>query len=400
MLIRFAFSNFRSFLDRTEVNWLFDGNVPASVWSTQAATGERASTVMTVIGANASGKTSLLRAILFLNWFAGDSFAGNPAAPLPLEPHVDALREPSEFEVDWLLDGRVWRYTLRCTPQRVLREDLYVRHKQTRRMRYIFQREWNEAKGAYRIKQQEFDFAATEALKTRPNASLLSTAAQYGVPLAQKLVKNRVWSNVNRMGRLNIEQQVFKAAGHFFQALSQRERAVELLRSWDLGLSNVEMHEMRVPIPEGMSEGAPEKLWYPFGKHKLRSGQTVELPFALESSGTQSAFVLLHHLLPVLEQGGLAVIDEFESDLHPHMLEPILSLFADKHTNPHGAQLLFTCHAVEVLNILHKSQVMLVEKDEHNESSAWRLDSVQGIRSDDNFYAKYMAGAYGAVPQL
>ena len=55
---------------------------------------------------------------------------------------------------------------------------------------------------------------------------------------------------------------------------------------------------------------------------------------------------------------------------------------------------------MEVLNIVHKAQVMLVEKNTHNESSAWRLDSVEGIRSDDNFYAKYMAGAYGAVPQL
>ena len=125
-----------------------------------------------------------------------------------------------------------------------------------------------------------------------------------------------------------------------------------------------------------------------------------ELPFAMESSGTQGAFILLGRLLPVLAAGGLAVIDEFENDLHPHMLEPILDLFANPATNPHRAQLLFTCHAIEVLNILHKSQVMLVEKDVNNESSAWRLDSVEGIRSDDNFYAKYMAGAYGAVPQL
>lgn len=94
------------------------------------------------------------------------------------------------------------------------------------------------------------------------------------------------------------------------------------------------------------------------------------------------------------------MIDEFENDLHPHMLEPILNLFASTSTNPHGAQLLFTSHALEVLNIVHKSQVMLVEKNEFNESSSWRLDSVAGIRNDDNFYAKYMAGAYGAVPQL
>ena len=129
-----------------------------------------------------------------------------------------------------------------------------------------------------------------------------------------------------------------------------------------------------------------------------------QTPLTLDASAVtqldSAGLVLLHRLLPVLERGGLAVIDEFENDLHPHMLEPILGLFADDRTNPHGAQLLFTCHAMEVLNILHKSQVMLVEKDENNESTAWRLDSVEGIRSDDNFYAKYMAGAYGAVPQL
>ena len=120
----------------------------------------------------------------------------------------------------------------------------------------------------------------------------------------------------------------------------------------------------------------------------------------LESNGTQSALVLLSKLLPALAGGGLAVIDEFENDLHPLMLEPLMELFASPSTNPHAAQLLFTCHAVEVLNLVHKSQVMLVEKDENNQSTAWRLDSVSGVRNDDNLYAKYMAGAYGAVPQL
>jgi len=33
-------------------------------------------------------------------------------------------------------------------------------------------------------------------------------------------------------------------------------------------------------------------------------------------------------------------------------------------------------------------------------SEAWRLDSIKGLRADDNLYAKYMAGAYGAIPQV
>jgi predicted ATPase len=134
-----------------------------------------------------------------------------------------------------------------------------------------------------------------------------------------------------------------------------------------------------------------QKVWVPFGKHKSKATE-FQLPFTLESSGTQGAFVLLSRLLHTLEIGGLAVIDEFENDLHPHMLEPILELFANPATNPHQAQLLFTCHAIEVLNLVHKSQVILVQKNEDCESTACRLDAVEGIRNDDNYYAnKWLA---------
>ena len=136
-----------------------------------------------------------------------------------------------------------------------------------------------------------------------------------------------------------------------------------------------------------------------YGVHKGRTG-----PFRLglhqESSGMVALFLLLAKLLPVLRKGGVAVIDELESDLHPLMLEPVLNLFFDERTNPHKAQLLFTCHAAEVLKHLHKSQVLLVEKNAHSESEAWRLDSVKDVRADDNLYAKYLAGAYSAVPEF
>ncbi len=55
--------------------------------------------------------------------------------------------------------------------------------------------------------------------------------------------------------------------------------------------------------------------------------------------------------------------------------------------------------AAGVPRLLQKSQVVLVEKD-GLESEAWRLDSMEGVRSDENRVAKYLAGAYGAVPRL
>lgn len=394
MLHRFAFSNFQSFRERAEVSWLLDRKVPASVWSHPAGSGERVSTVMAVIGPNASGKTALLKPILFLDWFMRHSFGADPHQDLPLYAHATAASEPTEFEVDADVDGRLMRYTVRCTAERVLHEALYARHE---RMRYVFVRDWNADTQSYDIKQQDFGFAPAEARKVRANASLIATAAQYGVPLAMRLQQSHVTSNIYQFGRMvNDANQLMAAAAHFAGNESQRRDMVQLLASWDFGLSDVQMREMESVLPDGKKT----TFWLPFGVHGTANGDSFELPFPLESSGTQGALMLLHRLLPVLQSGGLAVIDEFENDLHPHMLEPILDLFANPRTNPRGAQLLFTCHAMEVLNTVHKSQVMLVEKDAHNESSAWRLDSVDGIRSDDNFYAKYMAGAYGAVPQL
>lgn len=394
MLHRYAFSNFQSFRERAEVSWLLDRKVPEAVWSRQAGSGERLSTVMAVIGPNASGKTALLKPILFLDWFMRHSFVADPAQALPFSPHAAATSEPSEFEVETDVDGRLMRYTLRCTPERVLHEALYARHE---RMRYVFVRDWNEATQRYDIKQQDFGFAPAEARKVRSNASLIATAAQYGVPLALRLVNSHVTSNIHQFGRMvNDSNQLAAAAAHFAGDALQHQHLVRLLSAWDLGLTDVQVREMETVLPDGKKD----KFWLPFGIHRAAGGSVFELPFPLESSGTQGAFMLLHRLLPVLQSGGLAVIDEFENDLHPHMLEPILDLFASPTTNPNGGQLLFTCHAMEVLNLVHKSQVMLVEKAATNESSTWRLDSVEGIRSDDNFYAKYMAGAYGAVPQL
>jgi hypothetical protein len=43
---------------------------------------------------------------------------------------------------------------------------------------------------------------------------------------------------------------------------------------------------------------------------------------------------------------------------------------------------------------------MLVEKNADCESTALRLDQISGVRSDVSLYGKYMAGAFGAVPNL
>lgn len=393
MLHKYSFANFQSFLDKVEVDLTLNKKTHLTDWMCEAATGERLSKLLAVIGPNGGGKTALLKPLAFLDWFVSQSFQElGPHSTILITPHFSATNRPSEFEIEVDFDGRLWRYVLRCTGQRVIHEALYQKRE---RFNYVFIRDWNEASNTYTIKQQDFGFTPKEAAKVRQNTSLISTAAQYGVPLAVRIVGRPVFTNVNLFGRIPTDQVLFDTAEHFFINPTQQAQMERLLASWDFGLSGITLQQVSAPA----SEDTNKKIWMPFGKH-TNNGADYSIPFLYESSGTQSAFVLLSRLLPALASGGLAVIDEFENDLHPHMLAPILELFANSSTNPHNAQLLFTCHAIEVLNLIHKSQVMLVQKNQDCESTAYRLDSVEGIRNDDNFYAKYMAGAYGAVPEL
>jgi len=405
MLHSYTVKNSLSFKERTEVSFRLTQKASSRGWDEESTTGHRLATAMAVVGPNGAGKTSLIKPLAFLSWFITNSFLqSQPAAPIPIKPHFSTPNEPVEFEIEADdVSGILWRYVLKATPERVLHEAVYRKpNKKGAKFSYVFVRDWDEAEQQYSIKQDGFGLNPAEAKKVRQNASLISTAAQYGVELAQHLVGARISTNLLQVGRLYTDT-VFAAATMFFHGNEVlREKMEALLRSWDLGLSGVSIRKIDFPLnpeiklPEGAS---PPAQFIPFGVHTLKDGSRHELPMMEESSGTKTAFVTLWYLLNVLSTGGIAVIDELESDMHPHMIEPLLELFASSATNPLKAQIIFTSHSVEVMNLLGKSQVFLVEKADC-ESESWRLDSMEGVRSQDNLYAKYMSGAYGAVPQL
>jgi hypothetical protein len=128
--------------------------------------------------------------------------------------------------------------------------------------------------------------------------------------------------------------------------------------------------------------------------------QKFDLSLENESSGTMQLLILLKHILVVLENGGIAVIDEFDSSLHPDMVHELIGLFTDAAANPKRGQLLFSTHNQRILAQLDKYQIVLTEKNDQGATEAWRLDEIKGVRSDDNYYTKYMSGAYGATPKI
>jgi uncharacterized protein len=399
MLHSYAFSNHRSFLGRVEVSFTLTEKDAVNGWDAESTvSGQRLTTAMAVIGPNASGKTALLQPLAFLAWFIRGSFGAAPDGPVPVVPHFRGANIPSDYEVitDGIEQGTLLRYSLRATTAHVISESL---ERKLRRGQWntIFRRERTN-EGKYRIEQDGFGMDQTQAENVRPNVSLISWAAQYGVTFAQRLTEFVLTTNVNIVGRTSWphDDNMGASVTRFFaENEAMRVRMRDILAKWDLGLSDVEFQQIENVSPSGEKK----KDWLALGVHRDDHDQRYVLPFGYESSGTKAAYLLLGVFLPVLERGGVIAYDELESDLHPHMVEPLLDLFSNPETNPHKAQIIFTCHAVEVLRSLQKSQVMLVEKD-GLESQAWRLDSMEGVRIDDNRVAKYLAGAYGAVPRL
>lgn len=405
MLHEFSLKNFYSFADEATVSFCVGQHAPDNTLFVDTPSGERISKMLTVIGPNASGKTNLLKGLAFLRWFMLSSFRVlEPKDDIPVDAFA-FTEKPSDtmsFRLTFELESGVYRYEIEIKENRVVRERL--ERMTNRNYNYLFKREWNDAARVTEIKEQQLDFDV-EVVKSlvRDNCSLLSVLRQTeNKKLADVFAYlDSLLSNVNRLGRdpahVSPMDLVFNAAEYFFDHPKLKKIAERLLtEKLDLGLSGIEIKKKEIP---GADQKKSSTLFYPYGIHTI-GGEQYGLPLIAESSGTQHSFVLLHLLLPILQTGGVAIIDEFEVNLHPQMISPILDLFLDAETNPKNAQLLFSTHSIEVLRKLDKTQVLLVEKDDHCRSHVCRLDEIKGVRRDVDLYAKYMSGAFGALPRI
>lgn len=394
MIKSLRFSNFYSFAEGTQVDFSLGKKPTPSGFDIELADC-RLNKVIAVVGANGSGKTQLIKSLAFLKWFICDSFLqGDPDTGIAYSPHMLRPEEDTCLEVDFLLQGVEHRYQLVMNAGRVVSEVLL--NKTSTQFSYLFRRE--RSGEGFTFKQKGFPFPKSQAQGLRSNASLLAAAHSYDIKEARPFIEyfRRVVSNVASTGRHHFQQvALFSSAENYERSPTIKARMVEAMPGLDLGLSGVDIRPLDITAEDGKST----RVYMPFGQHRSSDGRTFELSFFEESSGTQSTFVLLERLLTALEHGGLAVIDEIDNDLHPHLMPRILDWFRFEHSNPHQAQLIFTCHTPELLNLLQKHQVYLCEKQDQC-STAWRLDEVVGLRADDNLYAKYMAGALGGVPEL
>ncbi|MCD4694226.1 ATP-binding protein [bacterium] len=404
MIHSFSCKNFYSFKDLTTIDFTVNEKAPQNDGYFKAGSDIRLSKIETVIGPNASGKTNLLKILPFLKWLIVNSFNAPPNSPLPIKPFLfgNNKNEASELSVDFEIDGNIYCYKFTLNEKQILSEEIYVKNKTTEKVtsKKVFSRVWDEKGNKYELNDKMFNLPKGYESLMRTNASIVSVASRFEHKQSLDFFNywQKIETNVVEAGWIgdhllpNTNQQLIDAFDFFSEEKNAhiKAEAEKLLSQFDLGLDSFEIEKEKKENKLNINV----RVAHTFGSEK------EYIPMQYESSGTKQLFVLLKTILLVLANGSVAILDEFDVNLHPEVVLALFDLFMQPETNPNNAQLLFSSHSHQILSKLDKYQIMLTEKNEQGESEAWRLDDVTGVRADDNYYSKYIAGAYGAVPKL
>ena len=393
MVITFvSFQNFYSFKDKVQMDFTVNDNAPQT--NHFAKYGDsRLSKVSAIFGANASGKTNLIIGFRFLRQFIAKSFSYSRDGFSIFLPFQTTKDQPSFFEVHFYIDEMFYKYHLKINSQRVLSEILESR--QNKRLIALYDRQYIQSSNSYTLQTHDLINLESDFIKkVRPNASVISTARQYNHPEFTKI--RDCWMAIFFNTTYETDWYLLKETSEFYSKNKEHfQQAKEFLKKSDLGLTDIQITEKK----EENNRGSIKPHFYPYGIHKNK-GKEFKLPFPLESGGTIDLYNTLSFIFPSLKNGSTCLIDELENSLHPNILPAIINLFIDPETNPKEAQLICTTHSHILMNALSKYQIFVVEKNQECESDVYRLDDVEGVRQDDNFAKKYLAGSYGGVPDI
>ena len=394
MLIQFSVENYRSFRDKVVFSMLAskDKEHPEAV--AQWGEKERYLKSCTVYGANASGKTNLLYAFWFVVNYVLTSHEKQlnlPTGRVPFKFDSETIAKPSSFEVIFTCDQIKYAYGFSVTDKEVTEEYLY--YYPHGRKSLVFERK-NTTE--YRF-TTDTDLQLNLKERNSRNKLYLSTAANWNY---EKVVPAFNWFSSCLFLNQNTYGRAYGANAENLRDDDFRSKIAGMLRAADFGIHGLQYREGNVSF-NGALMGVYDNVE---AVHQIidaeGTAQSYTLNMSEESNGTNAYLDLIGLVYNTLESGGIFVADEIDAHLHPLLTEQIVALFNSEKSNPKNAQLLFTTHNTNLLDldILRRDQIWFTEKDENTSvSELFSLDEYS-IRKDAKVEKSYLLGRYGAIP--
>lgn len=423
MLIEFTVGNFRSFKEPVTLS-MAAAKLKArdeKVNQNNTIVVDDKLTLLTsaaIYGANASGKSNLVKAFAFMRAFTLDSAKATQAnekiGVAPFRLSTETEKRPSFFEIVFLLDNLTYRYGFEVDQERVVSEWLfYVPRKQEVR---LFVR---DEKGI--AVSRQFKGGAVAKKLTRSNALFLSVAAQLNSETAIQVLDWFLMTVI--ISGLDDTEPGEYSAQKYSENARYHEEILRLIRGSDVDIKDVIAQKGMPPVipakivPQKSLHYIAEKMQdddevisFKTAHTKRNSqGQAVEntlFDLGDESEGTLKLFQISGPIVDVLLNGRVLFIDEIEARLHTHLTRKLIQLFNSKATNPKQAQIVFATHDTNLLSnkLFRRDQIWFVEKDQFSASHLYSLAEIKigddKIRNDASFEDDYLQGRYGAIPLL
>ena len=390
MIRSVKFKNFYSFRDEQSISFLAKKKDTYDYYYSKS--GDQISKIIGFIGGNASGKTNIMRLFSFLSYFICMSSKEDPT--LAMNTGFKTFfgnEDPSSFSLEFELNGSVFEYQLEIIKNIVNKEKLTIKGLQPAAKKVtIFSRDIGIK---FKLNDAYFEGFKLNFIKNiRPDVSFIAfLKAHYNIKIINDVFNyfDNFRTNINERGELNNGMHQIKILKMYLTDPELKKSVEEFISNFDLGLNSFDIKSKTESIGTTISIE---------GIHTTGT-EIKRLDFNYESRGTQSLFFTLANIFSALKHNNVVIIDEIEMGLHPEALSKLISYFIDENSNK-KAQIIFSSHSLGFMNKFDMHQIFFSEKDKDNISHVYRLNEVKEIRSDENFLAKYMAGAYGAFPQI
>lgn len=391
--------------------------------------------VASIFGANASGKSNFLNALLYFITAIRDSstvwqsYSNFPCAPFKLNKHYQDSE--SAYELDFLLNNKRYRYSFGASPQGITFESLeYI---PTIRWKKIFYREQlgeDIYKTVFSNGTQKVEVNHRELILSR---ALVLNRKDILQEISESIIRGIDFILLNRDQQSRIDA-IVKALAENSISFEELET---LLQIADIGIQKVDLWQQEDEIdgqnlPPDIPASIQEKIMNILSKldsadkddsadilkpqitrivqrrlefyHYTSDENMPPLYIHEESDGTLAWLAVSFAALKAIRRGSVVCGDELDSSLHPYLVHLLVKLFTDTSINIHGAQIIFTTHDATLLAAqedldLSSKNIWFTEKNRQGVTELFSLDDFQ-TDLDSNTEKLYLMGTYGAVPYI
>ena len=353
-----------------------------------------------IYGANASGKSNILKAITSgINLILNSTKEIQIGDELPFFPNKNNKKnnkQPTSYTFGFFIDGSHFEYYYVHNNTVILEEKLieFVTQKPTEHFHRIYIPENDTYEYSF---SRSFTGEKEKIKDITNNVSLfLSVGAQFKLPVAEKVftwIKSKLVSliNINSPGGINTNYTL----NLIRKNPEIKVLVLDALRKADFLIKDIQVEdkeEKRFIKATTFHEGRDE------------NGQKILIPFDLdkeESVGTRRFLAWIGVWLDVLAKGRILFIDELGNSMHTLLSKHLITMFHNPKTNPNNAQLIFTTHDTNMMDfkILRRDQIWVIDRDEYGNSSLVAISDFK-IKKGKILENSYLQGVYGGIPHI